>query len=82
MACGTPVITSDTTSMPEVAGGAALLVDPADEKMIADAMRRVAEEEGLRENLVERGKKQASLFRWDNTAVALWESMMNSIKSQ
>ena len=80
MACGTPVITSSTTSMPEVAGGAALLVDPADEKMIAGAMERVVSDCELRAKLVALGKKQSAMFRWDNTASALWESMMNSTK--
>ena len=64
----TPVITSNTTSLPEVAGDAALLVDPQDEEAIADAMRRVAEDEGLASRLKARGYERATLFTWDKTA--------------
>ena len=68
MACGTPVITSARSSLPEVVGDAALLVDPGDSAGLADAMARIVGEEPLREDLRERGLKQAQRFSWDETA--------------
>ncbi len=64
----TPVIASNTTSLPEVAGDAALLVDPQDEEAIADAMRCVAEDDGLANRLKVRGYERATFFTWDKTA--------------
>ena len=68
MACGTPVITSNRSSLPEVAGDAALLVDPEDRAGLAETMTRIVDEEPLREGLRERGLKQAQRFSWDETA--------------
>lgn len=64
MACGTPVVTSDVSSLPEVAGGAALLVDPHDTDSIADGLRRVLTDEALRRDLVQRGLERARQFSW------------------
>lgn len=63
-ACGCPVITSDTSSLPEAAGEAALLVNPNDTAAIAEAMRRVAAGPALRESLIERGFANARRFSW------------------
>jgi len=68
MACGTPVITSNRSSLPEVVGDAALLVDPDDRPGLADAMARIVDKESLREDLRERGLKQAQRFSWEETA--------------
>ena len=68
MACGTPVITSDRSSMPEVVGDAAILVDPEDRASLADAMVRVMAEPALSEDLRERGLKQVQRFSWEETA--------------
>ncbi len=68
MACGTPVITSNRSSLPEVVGDAALLVDPDDRAELADAMARIVDQEPLREDLRERGLKQAQRFSWEETA--------------
>jgi glycosyltransferase involved in cell wall biosynthesis len=68
MACGTAVITSNVTAMPEVAGDSAVLVDPRDTAAIADAMRRVYSDEQLRRELRSRGLARASKFSWDQTA--------------
>jgi len=68
MACGTPVLCSNVSSLPEVAGDAALLVDPLDVKSIAEAMHRLLQEEGLRAQLVERGYRQVRQFSWDRCA--------------
>jgi glycosyltransferase involved in cell wall biosynthesis len=71
MACGTPVITSSTSSMPEVVGDAALLVDPADTRAIAGAMHRLFSDDTLAEELRARGLSRAKLFAWDTTARAV-----------
>lgn len=63
-----PVVTSGTTSLPEVAGDAALLVDPASVEEIAHAMTRMCEDAALRASLVERGSARAAEFTWRRTA--------------
>jgi glycosyltransferase involved in cell wall biosynthesis len=68
MACGTPVITSRSSSLEEIAGDAAALVDPLDERSIAEAMRAVATDAGLRASLKERGRANAARYTWDRTA--------------
>ncbi len=68
MACGTPVITSNVSAMPETAGGAALLVNPYSVEEIANAMRRIATEPDLRKHLREKGLKRARRFDWEQTA--------------
>jgi alpha-1,3-rhamnosyl/mannosyltransferase len=64
MAAGCPVITSDVSSMPEVAGGAALLVDPRSPSDIAQAIRRVGESPSLRTEMALRGRERARIFTW------------------
>lgn len=68
MKCGAPVIAGDRTSLPEVVGEAALLVDPFDIKAIEAAMARLIDDAALRKGLRERGLKQASRFDWHETA--------------
>jgi glycosyltransferase involved in cell wall biosynthesis len=70
MSVGTPVVTSDVSSLPEVAGDAALLVDPTDEDAIADALRRVLTDPALREELARRGRERAGRYSWDTTTRA------------
>lgn len=72
MQCDVPVITSNTTSMPEAAGDAAILVNPLEVEKIADAMQQIATDVTLRRNLIERGRLQIQKFSWDKTAGALW----------
>jgi glycosyltransferase involved in cell wall biosynthesis len=67
MASGTPVITSNVSSLPEVVGDAALLVDPYEPEAIADAMRRVLTDQRLRDDLVRKGLVRASEFSWDRS---------------
>lgn len=69
MACGCPVITSAISSMPEVAGDAALLVNPYDTAALAGTMDRVLSSPELRADLAERGRRRAALFTWDQAAV-------------
>src|SRR5213594_734742 len=68
MACGAPVITSNNSSMREVAGGAAVLVDPRDVAEITEAMARIAEDGLLRQELSAKGLKRAAEFDWKKTA--------------
>jgi glycosyltransferase involved in cell wall biosynthesis len=67
MACGTPVVTSRMSSLPEVVGDAALLVDPYSEEEIAQAIARVLDDEDLRHRLVERGLVRAASFSWERS---------------
>ena len=68
MACGTPVITSNTTSLPEVAGDAALLVSPTDPDELCDAMSTVLADHSLREELRRKGLARATQFSWKRCA--------------
>ncbi len=68
MACGCPVITSNTTACPEIAGDAALLVNPRSVEDIAAAMHRLITDKELRETLREKGLKRASTFTWQKSA--------------
>lgn len=72
MQCGVPGIVSNTSSMPEVAGNAALLVDPTSVNDIADAMRTLYKDEGLRNQLRENALVQAKRFSWDESAKAFY----------
>ena len=76
-----PVICSNTTSMPEVAGNAALLVDPFSVKDIAEKMTQLWDNKPLRQELVERGRLQKNLFTWKRTAKLLYESIQVCIES-
>lgn len=64
LAAGCPVVTSNRSSMPEVSGGAGLLVDPEDDRSIAAALRRVADEPGLADAMRARGLEKVKQFRW------------------
>lgn len=68
MACGAPVISSNATSLPEVVGDAALLVDARDRDAVASAMKRVLEDRELREDLRRRGAMRAKVFSWEKSA--------------
>lgn len=67
-ACGTPVVCSNTSSLPEVAGEGAWLADPLDTAALAEAMRRVATNAGLRATLIERGYDNLRRFTWEDAA--------------
>jgi alpha-1,3-rhamnosyl/mannosyltransferase len=68
MAAGAPVLTSNNSCLPEITGGAALLVDPKSPAEIAGALTQVFESQALREDLAKRGRKRAELFRWERCA--------------
>ena len=78
----TPVITSRTTAMPEVAGDAALLTDPTDIQSITDAMELVFTHPEKARELVRKGEERLSLFSWDQSAEKLWELLENGEKPE
>jgi len=73
MACGTPVVTSNVSSLPEVVGDAAILVNPENVFDIARGIRDVLLDEGLRAELVRRGRERAARFSWERTARQMLE---------
>lgn len=73
MCCDVPVITSNVTSMPEVGGDAALLVDPFSPESITLAMLKIFSDHNLRLELIEKGRKQREKFSWQQTADKLWD---------
>ncbi|MBK8029966.1 MAG: glycosyltransferase family 4 protein [Chloroflexi bacterium] len=75
MLCGTPVIASTTSSLPELAGDAALLVDPLDVMAIADALERLSTDDALRARLIAAGRPQAQQFTWDRAAQAVLNAL-------
>lgn len=66
--CGTPVITSNISSMPEVAGRGALMVDPASVEDISRAIKRITDNKEIREELIKEGFKNVKRFSWEKTA--------------
>ncbi len=83
MACGCPVISSNSSSLPEVAGDAALLRHPDDLEGFAQDMERVLMDAGLRQSLRERGLAQASKFPWERTAretIAVYQNVLIQTK--
>ncbi|RUA30551.1 MAG: hypothetical protein DSY76_02450, partial [Bacteroidetes bacterium] len=70
-----PVITSNVSSMPEVAGDAALLIDPFNVNEITSAMKQILDSEKLRTELIDKGCKQVKKYSWDASAEKLWESL-------
>lgn len=68
MACGTPVVTSNRSSLPEVVGNAGIMVDPCNTDALADAMLRVLRDPDLRNEMLEKGLERASQFTWEKTA--------------
>ncbi len=68
MRCGSPVITSNTSSMPEVSGGAALIIDPYKAEEITEAMIKLVQDEKLRDDIIQKGFLQAEKFSWQAMA--------------
>lgn len=71
MACGTPTLTADVSSLPEAAGDAALYVDPNDAEAIADGLYRLHEDTNLRANLIQKGYARAKEFTWPRASSKL-----------
>lgn len=72
MACGCPVITSNTSSLPEVVGDAGVTVDPYDDKALADEMHRILSNDGFKTELSKKSLERAELFSWRQTAKETW----------
>lgn len=68
MACGTPVVSSNATSLPEVVWDAGIMVDPKDADGFVKAMYEVLTNDGLRENIIKKGLERAKMFTWKKTA--------------
>ncbi len=81
MNCDTPVITSNVTSMPEVAGDAALLCDPFSVESISAAMLSIYSDLELRNELIRKGRKRKLDFSWDASAKALWTSIEKAVNN-
>lgn len=75
----TPVITSNTSAMPEIAGNAALLVEPNSIDELTQSLITLAQDEDLRKGLIEKGKKRKELFSWDLEEKKLWALIQNTI---
>ncbi len=75
MACGTPVVCSNRAALPEVAGDAAVLIDPMDRAAAIEQVRRILDEPVLRETLIARGKRQAAQFTWHRTAQVIHDAL-------
>ena len=78
MACGTPVITSNISSMPEVAGDAAVLVNPYNVDALAEAMHSILTDKDLKESLVKKGLERVRQFSWEKCAeetIRVYESL-------
>jgi glycosyltransferase involved in cell wall biosynthesis len=82
MACGTPVITSNTSSLPEVVGDAGIMVNPHDVDKLAEEMLKVLTKEGLRQDMINRGLERAKLFTWEKTAqetMSVYEEVLSTL---
>ncbi|NQT34774.1 glycosyltransferase family 4 protein [bacterium] len=82
MACGTVVLSSAVTAIPEVTGDAALFIEPSDVDSIADGMKRLAADDELRNDLRRRGLERADMFSWDRTAEVIWQVILQAAASR
>ena len=80
MHCETAIITSNITSMPEIAKDAALLVDPYSVESITNAMLKISKDENLRQQLIEKGKIIRNDFSWQKTSELLWNCIEKAAK--
>lgn len=77
--CGTPAITSNSSSLPEVAGNAALCVDPMSVHELAQAMQKISSDDALHADLKTKALERAKAFSWDDTADKVWQCLEKSI---
>lgn len=75
MACGVPVIASNTTALPEVIGDAGILIDPHNVDEIGQAILTIIEDSALREDLIRRGFERVKQYPWEKTAESIWTSI-------
>ncbi|PHR33686.1 MAG: glycosyltransferase [Fluviicola sp.] len=81
MRCGTPVLSGNLTSLPEVAGDAALYCDPLDVEDITQKLRELCSNEALRDELSKKGLKRSQLFSWDKSAETVWNVLEKIARS-
>jgi glycosyltransferase involved in cell wall biosynthesis len=79
MRCGTPVILSNTTSLPEIGGTSALFVNPGNTSEISNAMIKILTDETLRISMISKGLIESQKFTWDNCAESVWQSVKKVI---
>jgi glycosyltransferase involved in cell wall biosynthesis len=82
MRCGTPVILSATTSLPEIGGNAAIFVSPGNTEEISNAMIRIITDDDLRKSMIEKGIMESQKFTWDNCAESLWRSITKAMEPE
>jgi glycosyltransferase involved in cell wall biosynthesis len=79
MQCNVPVITSQSSSMQEICGDAALYADPQNYTDIADKMMQVYKDETLRNELIKKGRDMCKKYSWDKTAELLWQTIIKTV---
>jgi glycosyltransferase involved in cell wall biosynthesis len=79
MACGAPIVCSNSTALPGVVVDAAVLIDPMDVESIAAGLTRVLEQSDLRSQLRQRGFSRARQFCWDDTALKVWDVLASAL---
>jgi glycosyltransferase involved in cell wall biosynthesis len=82
MRCGTPVILSNTTSLPEIGGNAAIFVNPENTVEISKAMEKVVYNNDLRESMIKTGIIESGKFTWHNCAEKVWDSIITATKTK
>ena len=82
MACGTSVVASHASAIPEVAGDAALLCDPTDPAQFAEAICSLLEDDNLREDMVQRGLERASQYTYENSAKLLLDVFSSVVENR
>ena len=80
MKCGTPILSGDKTSLPEVAGDAALYCDPFNVDDITEKLTKLALDENLRTDLSQKGLERSKLFSWDISAEKVWEVLESELQ--
>ena len=75
-----PILSGNLTSLPEVAGDAAIYCDPFDVNSIKEGLKKLDNDENLRNSLIEKGREQAEKFSWDFTAEKIWTVLENQLK--
>lgn len=82
MKCGVPVLAANASCLPEIAGGAALLVDPFSVSSITEGMKKINSDDALREKLVNDGLQRCTYFSWQKTADGVWESLIKTAHAE
>ena len=80
MACGCPVITSNTSSLPEVVGDAGIMVDPNNSNSLAESMIKILKNNQLKEDMGRKSLERASMFSWKKTAKETWDVYKEVLK--